>query len=68
MAPEQASGEEYDHRCDLFSLGTVLYRCATGQPAFAGKTTHAVLKNLAEKDALPALTLNSVVPTDGYCD
>jgi serine/threonine protein kinase len=62
MAPEQANAAEVDGRCDLFSLGAVLYRACTGQLPFDGKDTLAVLSALATKTPPPPRKLNPRVP------
>lgn len=59
MAPEQAKGEEIDHRADLFSLGSVLYEAASGVPPFDGKTPLLVLRRVTDETP-PAL--DSIVP------
>jgi serine/threonine protein kinase len=62
MSPEQANGEALDARSDLFSVGAVLYECATGRPAFTGPTVSAVLSAVALKDPKAARTVNPQVP------
>src|SRR5207248_7471518 len=62
MAPEQARGDEIDHRADLFSLGSVLYEAAAGTPAFDGKTPLAVLRRVADETPAPLYTVNQDVP------
>jgi serine/threonine protein kinase len=49
MAPEQARGEDADHRADLFSLGSVLYTMCTGRPPFRAANALAVLKRVQEE-------------------
>jgi eukaryotic-like serine/threonine-protein kinase len=62
MAPEQAAGEKVDHRADLFSLGAVLYRLATGRNPFAGENVMAILMNLASREPAPLRSANPDIP------
>jgi hypothetical protein len=61
MAPEQARGEPVDHRADLFSLGSVLYACCTGQPPFHATTALAVLEQVNTQAPAPIRSLNPEV-------
>jgi len=62
MAPEQAKGEEVDHRADLFSLGVVLYECLAGKPPFDGNTPLAVLRRVADDQHVRLKKWNPGVP------
>jgi serine/threonine protein kinase len=62
MSPEQATGEELDGRTDLFSLGVVLYQCATGCAPFPGKTIAVVLSSIMNRAPVPPIALNPEVP------
>jgi hypothetical protein len=62
MAPEQARGDDIDHRADLFSLGSVLYEAATGSPPFEAKTPLAVLRRVSDETPRPLSELSPDVP------
>jgi formylglycine-generating enzyme required for sulfatase activity len=62
MAPEQGAGEAVDHRCDLFSLGCVLYQCCTGRMPFRGKDTVTTLLAVATTNPPPPSELRPEVP------
>ncbi len=55
MAPEQATGDAVDARCDLFAVGTILFEMLAGRPAFGGRTVVDVLHATLHEQP-PALT------------
>jgi serine/threonine protein kinase len=53
MAPEQARGESFDSRADLFSLGTVLYCLCAGESPFQAGSMPAVLRRISDEESWP---------------
>jgi eukaryotic-like serine/threonine-protein kinase len=62
MAPEQVEGKAVDARCDLFSLGCLLYEMSTGAQPFTGESSVAVLMAVATKHPRPPRELNPELP------
>jgi serine/threonine protein kinase len=60
MSPEQITGvADIDHRCDLYSLGCVLFECLTGQPPFFHRNEAVVLQLHLTQPAPDVRTLRS---------
>ncbi len=64
MAPEQIESGDCDVRSDVFSLGTVLYFCATGRLPFVGRNAHHLLKLLLDGDYPDPLRLRPEIGAD----
>lgn len=64
MSPEQCRGRGVDGRSDLFALGSVLYECLTGKPAFTGVNAVEILARVMEVTPPPPSQWNPLVPRE----
>ncbi|MBM4357796.1 MAG: serine/threonine protein kinase [Deltaproteobacteria bacterium] len=50
MSPEQARGEEIDHRSDIFALGIMLFELTTGRRLFKAKSDYDTLRLICDRE------------------
>ena len=64
MSPEQAEGRPVTHRCDLYSLGSVLYAMLAGYPPFAADTMAEVVHKLKFDRPAPIGRIATDIPQE----
>lgn len=62
MSPEQALGQNVDHRSDVFSLGVVIYELLTGVLPFKGDRTAAILDAIVHHKEIPITAVRADLP------
>jgi len=64
MAPEQAEGKRVDHRCDLYSLGAVLYTLLARRPPYRASSALQLLEKKRSEPPEPLRLFNGEVPRE----
>src|SRR5262245_9794988 len=61
MSPEQARGQETDHRSDIFSFGVILYEMLSGRRAFSGDSAVEVMNAILKEEPTEIGEINTKI-------
>lgn len=62
MSPEQATGQPFDHRTDLFSFGVLLYEAVAGESPFVAPAPLETLRRVVHEPHRPVRAVAPHVP------
>ena len=63
MSPEQARGKKLDYRTDLYSLGVMMYECATGAVPFTGPALSVIAQHVSATPTPPRFKNSDISPS-----
>jgi len=64
MSPEQAKGEEVDHRTDIWSFGVVLYKMLTAELPFRGENEQSLMYAIINREPVPLSKCRADIPRE----
>ena len=61
MSPEQAQGQQVDHRVDIYAVGCIMYHMLTGDVPFRAESFMGILSKHMLEQPIPAATRNPAI-------
>ena len=62
ISPEQLQGKAVDRRCDIFSLGVVMYEMLVQKRPFRGENLTALIYNIVNAEPEPPTSIDKAIP------